>query len=360
MSFVAIKNLVTGGGPNSSNNKVPRPRPAPNDLESARTPLLQSSTPAARSHPDYSTLETDFTHSHPRRPGPAQRYNSDFSKTDCPVYNCPRRRPIHRHTTDGPHDDEEGGDEGKGWKRWVGPRTVSDAIIGLSDGLTVPFALTAGLSAFNDTRVVVYGGVAELIAGSISMGLGGWLAGRGEAQFYETTLRSTRELVKNQPNKATELIFGVFDPYDLPSCAVEPLASSLIANDSSATVDFLMSFHHSLPPPGDTKRTPLISALTIALGYFLGGFVPLLPYFFVGREEVMTGLCWSVGVMGVCLFLFGVGRQVLVGEEEEGGVQGKARMEVWWGRCRGGLEMCVIGGAAAGASWGIVRGLERG
>lgn len=65
----------------------------------------------------------------------------------------------------------------------LAPRTVSDAIIGLSDGLTVPFALTAGLSAFNDTRVVLYGGMAELIAGSISMGLGGWLAGRGEAYF---------------------------------------------------------------------------------------------------------------------------------------------------------------------------------
>lgn len=68
----------------------------------------------------------------------------------------------------------------------IHPRVLSDLTIGLSDGLTVPFALTAGLSAFNDTKVVLYGGIAELIAGSISMGLGGWLAGRGEA--YDVSL----------------------------------------------------------------------------------------------------------------------------------------------------------------------------
>ncbi|TGZ81310.1 DUF125-domain-containing protein [Ascodesmis nigricans] len=339
MSIVAIKNLI-----------FPSSRPRPSDEESRiRAPLITVTSPPPR---DYSALETDFTTQRPHRPGSPARYNSDFSKTDCPVYNCPRRRPIHRR-----HDEDEDNNPAgheNGHSKWLSPRAVSDAIIGLSDGLTVPFALTAGLSAFNDTRVVLYGGMAELIAGSISMGLGGWLAGRGEAQYYTTTLQSTRTLVQTSPAAATDLIYRVFDPYHLPNCAVSPLIASLLA-DSTAMVDFLMSFHHSLPPPSDTKRTPLTSALTIAAGYFLGGAIPLLPYFFVGREEVMTGLYASVGTMAICLFIFGVIRTILVGEEEVGDA-GKS----WFGRVKGGMEMMAVGGVAAGASWAIVRALEVG
>jgi VIT1/CCC1 family predicted Fe2+/Mn2+ transporter len=127
------------------------------------------------------------------------------------------------------------------------------------------------------------------------------------------------------------------------------LVDSLL-KDPEATVNFLMAFHHSLPPQESTKRTPLSSALTIAAGYFVGGAVPLLPYFFVDRTEVMTGLLWSVGVMVACLFLFGVARVVAVGEGGKG----------WMGRVRGGFEMVVVGGVAAGASWGIVKALGDG
>jgi VIT1/CCC1 family predicted Fe2+/Mn2+ transporter len=225
---------------------------------------------------------------------------------------------------------------------------VSDAIIGLSDGLTVPFALTAGLSAFNDTRVVIFGGCAELIAGSLSMGLGGWLAGRGEEEFYSTTLSSTRSLVEDEDRSSgvRELVYTVFEPYSVPRESVAPLVSALV-RDRDDTVEFLMRFKHELPSREGSKRTPLRSALTIAAGYFLGGFIPLLPYFLVGKREVMVGLYWSVGVMAVCLFVFGVGRDIAVGERGGG----------WGGRVKGGFEMMAIGGVAAAASWGIVRAL---
>jgi VIT1/CCC1 family predicted Fe2+/Mn2+ transporter len=238
---------------------------------------------------------------------------------------------------------------GESTARWVDPRTVSDAIIGLSDGLTVPFALTAGLSAFNDTRVVILGGCAELIAGSISMGLGGWLAGRGEEEFYSTTLSSTRSLVEDEERGSgvQELVYTVFEPYHVPRENVTSLVSALV-RDRDDTVEFLMRFKHELPSREGSKRTPLRSALTIAAGYFLGGIVPLMPYFLVGKKSVLVGLYWSIGVMAVCLFVFGVGRDIAVGERGGG----------WKRRVRGGIEMVAVGGLAAGASWGIVRALQ--
>ena len=145
------------------------------------------------------------------------------------------------------------------------------------------------------------------------------------------------------------LVHGVFAAYRLPRAAVAPLAAALGA-DAAAAVDFLMSFHHALPAAGASRRTPLSSALTIAGGYFVGGFVPLSPYWFVARGDVLRGLYWSMAVMAVCLFVFGVARHVAVGDGGRG----------WAGRARGGLEMVAVGGLAAGASWGIVKGLGHG
>ncbi|KAA8895419.1 VIT family-domain-containing protein [Sphaerosporella brunnea] len=270
---------------------------------------------------------------------------------DCPHPECPlKRRPsLSSQTSTTASSSSSPSNGGSSRKPWLDARTISDAIIGLSDGLTVPFALTAGLSAFNDTRVVIFGGCAELIAGSISMGLGGWLAGRGEAEFYEHTLTETEKLVASSPSEIPEIIHDVFRPYHLPHESIAPLVDSIL-KDPVATINFIMAFHHSLPPSESTKRTPLSSALTIAAGYFIGGAIPLLPYFFVARTQVMIGLLWSVGVMAACLFLFGVARVVAVGEGNKG----------WMGRVRGGIEMMVVGGVAAGASWGIVKALGDG
>ncbi|CAZ80488.1 unnamed protein product [Tuber melanosporum] len=239
----------------------------------------------------------------------------------------------------------------------IDPRVLSDLTIGLSDGLTVPFALTAGLSAFNDTKVVLYGGIAELIAGSISMGLGGWLAGRGEAEFYENTLTATKTLISTHPASIPPLLHSIFSPYNLPPESLSPIVQSLTKSPHLAP--FIMQFHHKLPPPSD--RTPLSSALTIAAGYFFGGFIPLLPYFFVGRGKVLLGLAWSVGVMAASLFAFGVGKTVLVGAGSEGveaRSEGGDGREWRWGKAvRGGVEMVVVGGVAAAAAMGIVQAL---
>ncbi|KAF4212046.1 hypothetical protein CNMCM8980_001022 [Aspergillus fumigatiaffinis] len=225
-------------------------------------------------------------------------------------------------------------------------RTVSDAIIGLSDGLTVPFALTAGLSALGDTKVVVFGGLAELIAGAISMGLGGYLGAKSEEESYRATLKETRNQVVADPSATTETISEIFAPYDLPSELVSQLTDHL--STSPMLPSFLMNFHHTLPEPSGSRA--LICALTIALGYFIGGFVPLLPYFFVGPHDAFIALRWSIATMAIALFLFGYGKTCFVSGWKGG--QNIRRGFV------GGMQMVLVGGVAAGSAMGLVKGFQ--
>ncbi|MCJ1309813.1 hypothetical protein MMC25_003474 [Agyrium rufum] len=227
------------------------------------------------------------------------------------------------------------------------PRLISDATIGLSDGLTVPFALSAGLSALGSTRVVIYGGIAELIAGAISMGLGGYLGARTEVDSYEATVAETRLLVSNSPSEALYLARSVFNPYNLPTSTLEPLLSHL-SQEPHQLESFLLSFHHQLSAPANERA--YISALTIAAGYFFGGLVPLIPYLLVAESEAVRGFWWSVFVMTVALAVFGYVKTCAISG--------------WWGgRCMGrGIigagQMVVVGGLAAGAAMGLVRLLE--
>ncbi|KAF2086102.1 DUF125-domain-containing protein [Saccharata proteae CBS 121410] len=240
-----------------------------------------------------------------------------------------------------PTSSEEPGVETRRWQ--IDARVLSDLIIGLSDGLTVPFALTAGLSALGSTKVVIYGGMAELIAGAISMGLGGYLGAKSEEESYLATLSQTTALTTHSPQTTHATIRTLLSAYALPPHLSDPLTTHL-SQPPHATA-FLMRFQHSLPPTPPPSRA-FICALTIALGYFCGGFVPLLPYFFVDKEAVRQGLCWSVGVMVAALFLFGAGKTVLV-----------AGFEGWRGRWRcvkAGLQMVVVGSAAAGAAMALV------
>ncbi|KAJ9632857.1 uncharacterized protein PV06_09771 [Exophiala oligosperma] len=223
-------------------------------------------------------------------------------------------------------------------------RIISDAIIGLSDGLTVPFALTAGLSALGDTKVVVFGGLAELIAGAISMGLGGYLGAKSEEDSYKATLRSTQSRVHDSNNDLASEITSVFAPYHLPPSTLKDFTHQLITSNSPDTVvDFLMRFQQGTPEPAASRA--LICALTIATGYFIGGFVPLLPYFFASK--VTEGLIWSISVMILALFIFGY---VKTGVTD--GFRGR--------RCvlkglKGGGQMVIVGGAAAGCAMAVVR-----
>ncbi|KAI7279846.1 putative vacuolar iron transporter Ccc1 [Hortaea werneckii] len=225
----------------------------------------------------------------------------------------------------------------------IDPRVISDAIIGLSDGLTVPFALTAGLSALGNTRVVIFAGLAELTAGAISMGLGGYLGAKSEQDSYKATLHETQNQITASSATAAESIREVFRPYELPQHLTDDLTFHLAK--SPHLVQFLMHFQHAQPEQEASRA--ITCALTIACGYFLGGFVPLLPYFFVGREQVMVALWWSLGVMAASLFGFGYGKTCFVSGW-------KGSKNVWEG-CKGGVQMMIVGGLAAGSAMGLVK-----
>ncbi|KAH8647778.1 Ccc1 family, partial [Xylariales sp. PMI_506] len=221
-------------------------------------------------------------------------------------------------------------------------RVISDAIIGLSDGLTVPFALTAGLSAMGNTKVVVYGGMAELIAGAISMGLGGYLGAKSEQLSYNATRQETSELIANSPETVENIITELFTNYGLPSTTISNVTTHL--SSSPHLLDFMMRFEHTLPEPVDSRA--VTCALTIALGYFAGGFIPLFPYMLVPEDNVSLGLYLSIGLMVIALFVFGYVKTCFVS-----GWRG------WTNRIsgiKGGIEMVVVGSVAAGAAMGLV------
>lgn len=227
----------------------------------------------------------------------------------------------------------------------INPRVISDATIGLSDGLTVPFALTAGLSALGDTKVVIYGGLAELIAGGISMGLGGYLGAKSEAEAYNTALSDTKYVVANDPDKASSLVRSAFDQYDFSEKTLDCMSTNLIA-EPEQMVDFLMRFHHGLTEADHTAARAYGSGLTISLGYFFGGLIPLMPYLFFNsmHEAFVT----SILVMALALFAFGWIKTSLLGESRR------------WTCIKNGFQMMVLGGVAAGAAMGCVKSIGGG
>ncbi|KAI9697490.1 MAG: hypothetical protein M1820_007825 [Bogoriella megaspora] len=223
----------------------------------------------------------------------------------------------------------------------IDPRIISDATIGLSDGLTVPFALTAGLSALGDTNVVIFGGLAELAAGAISMGLGGFLAGKGEAEAYMATFNATQSLVRHSPSATQVLIHSTLSELDLPTHLLNDLTLHLVSTPATTQLNFLMRFHYHLPESSYNGSRAYLSGFIIAAGYFVGGFIPLLPYLLVQTEEVRKAFWYSVVVMAIALFAFGSIKNALIGT-------GKGFM-------KGGMQMVISGGVAAAAAMGLVR-----
>ncbi|KAK2855522.1 hypothetical protein FQN49_005111 [Arthroderma sp. PD_2] len=244
-----------------------------------------------------------------------------------------------------PSESRDSADSAISTRARVNPKIVSDAILGLSDGLTVPFALSAGLSALGDTKVVVVGGLAELVAGAISMGLGGYVGARSEVEAYEATVRETKHLVRASPVETMNIIREVFAPYNLPD---EPVArmSNILHDSPQKLLDFLLTFHHKESKPKCNQAW--ISAITLALGYFIGGFIPLIPYFLV--KHVLVALYYSIGIMGVTLLLFGYVKTCVV--------RGWAGRDNVVAGIKGGLQMIVVGGLAAGASIALVRAIN--
>ena len=221
-------------------------------------------------------------------------------------------------------------------KHFEASETVRDVVIGMSDGLTVPFALAAGLTGTvaATSKLVVIAGLAEIAAGSIAMGLGGYLAARTDREHYQSErAREMRETVE-LPEKEREEVAEVFRAYGMPEHEVTPVVNA-IASDQKRWVDFMMRFELGFEEP-DPKRARN-SAITIAASYILGGLVPLSSYMIV--SDLQTALMWSVIVTLVALFLFGYFKGRLTGISP----------------LQGGLRTVVIGGLASAAAFGLAR-----
>jgi VIT1/CCC1 family predicted Fe2+/Mn2+ transporter len=179
--------------------------------------------------------------------------------------------------------------------------TVRDIVIGMSDGLTVPFALAAGLSgAVSSTTIIITAGLAEIAAGSIAMGLGGYLAARSDAEHYASERRREQQEVKGKAEAEKAEVRDIFTSYGLSEEESTPIVEAL-SQRPQAWVDFMMRFELGLEEP-DPKRA-LRSALTIAGSYIVGGLITLSPYFFV--SPAITALFVSVIATLLALLVFG-------------------------------------------------------
>jgi len=213
--------------------------------------------------------------------------------------------------------------------------TVRDIVIGMSDGLTVPFALAAGISgAGAATNIVVTAGLAEIAAGSIAMGLGGYLAARTDVEHYETERQREVDETEQVPEKEKEEVAEIFREYGLSETNFKPVVNALSANRKN-WVDFMMRFELGLEKP-DPKRAGQ-SALTIALSYIAGGLIPLSPYMLL--SSLKSALWVSVGVTLLSLFLFGFFKGRFTGISP----------------LRSGAQTISVGGLAAAVAFGLAR-----
>ncbi len=212
---------------------------------------------------------------------------------------------------------------------------IKDIVIGMSDGLTVPFALAAGLSgAVANTSIITTAGIAEIVAGSIAMGLGGYLAGQTEVEHYDAELKREYEEVEKVPEREKEEVREVFADYGLDEEAQNLIVEAL-SKDKTKWVDFMMKFELGLEKP-DINRARN-SALTIGTAYIVGGIIPLAPYFFV--EDAHQGLLYSMAVTLMTLFVFGYFKSKVTGQNP----------------LTGAFKVTLIGAAAAGAAYFVAK-----
>ena len=215
---------------------------------------------------------------------------------------------------------------------------VRDIVIGMSDGLTVPFALAAGLSAaVESTSIVITAGLAEIAAGSIAMGLGGYLAARSDAEHYASERRREQTEVRDIPEAEAEEVTQVLESYGVSAEAAGTVVQALKARPD-AWVDFMMRFELGLEQP-DPKRA-LLSAVTIAGAYIAGGLLPLAPYFMLTAPA--RALAASVLSTLLALFVFGYVKGHFTGA----------------GPVRSALQTTLVGGLAAAAAFGIARAIS--
>ena len=220
-------------------------------------------------------------------------------------------------------------------RHFTSPEAVRDIVLGMADGLTVPFALAAGLSgALVAPRIIVTAGLAEIAAGSIAMGLGGYLAAKTEREHYAAERRREVQETIDMPEREAEEVANVFRGYGLPESQVMSVVQSL-RSDVNRWVDFMMRFELGLEEPNPARA--LQSAWLIGGSYAVGGCIPLAPYLWSG--DTLQALRTSIAVTLVALFLFGYVKGRLTGITP----------------LRGGVHTVFIGGLAASAAFLLAR-----
>ncbi len=215
---------------------------------------------------------------------------------------------------------------------------ISDVVIGMSDGLTVPFALAAGLSgAVDSNAVIVTAGIAEIVAGSIAMGLGGYLSGQTEVDHYNSELQREEEEVELYPQRERDEVQEIFAELGF-SERLQLEAVDELARDKDKWVNFMMKYELDLERPDPKRATN--SALTIGLSYIAGGVIPLSPYFFTTHPS--TGLLYSALLTLLCLFVFGYFKSRATGQPP----------------ITGAFQVMLIGATAAAAAFGVAKLVE--
>ncbi|CAA0811515.1 Vacuolar iron transporter 1 [Striga hermonthica] len=220
-------------------------------------------------------------------------------------------------------------------KHFTAGEIVRDIIIGVSDGLTVPFALAAGLSGANaSSAVILTAGVAEVAAGAISMGLGGYLAAKSEADHYMRELKREEEEIIDVPDTEAAEVAEILSQYGVEPHEYAPVVNALRKNPK-AWVDFMMKFELGLERP-DPRRA-LESALTIAIAYIVGGLVPLLPYMFISNAT--QAVLASVVLTLIALLIFGYAKGYFTGNKP----------------FTSALQTAFIGAIASAAAFGMAK-----
>jgi VIT1/CCC1 family predicted Fe2+/Mn2+ transporter len=224
-------------------------------------------------------------------------------------------------------------------KHFTGSAVIRDIVIGMSDGLTVPFALAAGLSGIaNSTAIVITGGLAEIAAGSISMGLGGFLAARSDAEHYASERETERREVEIIPAKELEEVEQVLLSYGL-EVKESTLVAKALSKRPEAWIDFMMRFELGLEEPAPKRA--LKSALTIAISYVVGGMIPLAPYILIPNTG--SALLFSVIFTLAALLIFGYVKGRFTGTHP----------------VRSALQTALIGSLAAAAAFGLAKFISR-
>lgn len=223
-------------------------------------------------------------------------------------------------------------------EHFEGGNTIRDIVIGMSDGLTVPFALAAGISgAIAESHLVVTAGFAEIAAGSIAMGLGGYLAAKSDSEHYESEAKREQREIIEQTEAEEQEIYDIFSEYGVNQNEASPVLAALKRNPV-AWKDFMMKFELGLEKPDPSRA--LISALTIAFSYIIGGIIPLFPYILIAESH--RALFVSASMTLLALFGFGVAKGFFTGTS----------------LLKSGLQTVFIGGVAAGAAYLLAKAIS--